>query len=91
MKQASQMKPLLAKCESMLSEGKSVEDILAFLRQNGCSRTDSIKVVMTLEGKTLRQAKEIVHFSKTWEDAREDTEAFHNSLADSLKEESEEQ
>ncbi len=83
------MKNLLVQCEAMLLEGKSIEHVLSFLRENGCSRIDSIKAVMALENKTLSQAKETIHFSKTWEDTREKAEAFHDSLIDALEKKSE--
>lgn len=82
------MKTLLVQCKAMLSEGKTIEDVLAFLREEGCSRVDSIKAVMVLEDKTLSQAKETVHYSKTWEDTRESAEVFHDSLLDALEQKS---
>ena len=76
------MEKLLAQCEAMLVEGCVIDDVISFLRKKGCSRINSIKAVMRLRGVTLAQAKEIVHSSKAWEDARENAEDLHDLFID---------
>lgn len=75
--------------QNMISEGRSVEEVLSRLRRDGHSRIESIKVLMTLQDCSLTEAKRAVHASDTWKNAREDAEAVHESLIEHLDDESE--
>jgi len=72
--------PLLAQCTQMLSDGCNVEAVLRFLKQNGASKVSSIKALADLKAIPLGEAKDIVHFSDTWNDTREHDEKIHDLL-----------
>lgn len=68
----------------LLSRGASTDDLLAKLREKGCSKIDSMKFLMQLKGLPLSEAKRAVHLSKAWESDRERDDAFHQALEDGL-------
>ena len=76
------MSPLVDRYRQMLSVGDSVENVLGQMRQDGTSRTGSIKLLMALTGQTLSDAKAVVHMSATWRDLRDDAERLHEHLED---------
>jgi ribosomal protein L7/L12 len=63
-----------------------IENFLFELRSHGAWQVESIKAVRNLAGVSLAEAKEIVHFSKTWADTREASEDLHESAYESLGE-----
>lgn len=69
---------------TMLSSGASTEEVLAKLRERGCSKIDSIRVLMQITNIPLGEAKRVVHLSKAWEQERETHDAFHKSLEDEI-------
>ena len=71
---------LLTTCKKMLVEGKPVEDVLGYLRTQGCSKTDSIIILTKAKGLSLTEAKRLVHFSNVWADVRDRDEEFHELL-----------
>jgi ribosomal protein L7/L12 len=54
------------------------------LRRRGAFQIESIKAVRKYAKVNLGQAKEIVHFSKTWADLRESSEALHEAAYQAL-------
>jgi 3-deoxy-D-manno-octulosonic-acid transferase len=50
------------------NDGTGTEAILKFLRKNGCGKIDSIKILRSVYGIGLSQAKEIVDSSEVWKD-----------------------
>ncbi len=70
--------------KEMLFQGQDTEAILAFLKDSGCSKIDSIKVIRNLKQISLGEAKDIVHFSRTWQDRSKEDEAFHDDLEKTL-------
>ena len=74
----SRQQALLARCKDMVAEEYDLEDVLAFLRQNGFSKAESIQAIMMLQNKPLREAQVQVHLSKTWKDTRERDEALQD-------------
>ena len=76
---------LLPEARIMLNAGATIEDILLFLRENGCFQIQSIKVVRRLLDVDLREAKDIVHSSEIWADSREDADRLHDSLIEVLE------
>jgi hypothetical protein len=72
---------LVERCRELGRQGRSQEEIMAFLRAAGCWKLDSIKAMQAVYGLTLSQAKEAVHLSKTWEDMREADNRLHQTLA----------
>lgn len=75
--------------EDMISEGRGVEEVLSRLRQDGYSRIESIKILVTLPDFSLAEAKRAVHTSNAWEEAREEAEHMHESLIKHLDDEAE--
>lgn len=70
--------------ENMISEGRSVEEVLSRLRRDGHSRIESIKILITLQDCSLAEAKRAVHTSDVWENAQENAETVHESLTEHL-------
>jgi ribosomal protein L7/L12 len=64
----------------MLEAGRTSEDVLKFLREAGCHKIDSIKILRRVLNISLGEAKQMVHFSSVWSDVRERDDAFHSSL-----------
>jgi ribosomal protein L7/L12 len=62
------------------------EAIVQFLRDNGLSRIDSIRVLSKIYGMRLGEAKELIHFSKAWQEERAATEKFWDELEKQLPE-----
>jgi hypothetical protein len=54
----------------MRARGKDKEAMLAYLRARGCSKVDSIRVIMAVLDLGLERAERAVHSSKTWADVR---------------------
>lgn len=69
---------------SRLERGDELESVLDFLREAGFSLIDTIKAVMSLKSYPLAQAKELVHFSDTWADTREEHEELHERIVRDL-------
>lgn len=64
----------------------SSEDALGYLRDAGMSIIQSMRVMMRVRGWSLAEAKQIVHNSDTWADQRAAHEEFHEQLARTLDE-----
>ena len=76
---------LIEQCQQLFTEGKGNEEIILFLRRRGCSKVQTIALIAKALNLGLTQAKEMVHTSNTWKDAREQDERFHDSLEKGLK------
>ena len=77
---------LVTESKKLKENGADLEKILTFLRNAGCSKIDSIVVLREALGTSLGDAKQLVHCSTTWRDARERDDAFHDRLIDALDE-----
>lgn len=75
-----QLKLLLEKSRQILVASDDFESVLQYLRQTGCTKVDSMRVIVELRDLTLDDAKRIVHFSKTWEDVRKRDEEWHDQM-----------
>jgi len=75
---------LISECRMMAAQGKNLEDIMHFLRAEGCSKVMSIAVLAKALEVGLGQAKEMVHTSQTWADVRERDDQFHASIPENL-------
>ena len=71
---------LIDECQELCAKGLSNEDIVKFLRAQGCSKVKSIAIIAKLLAVGLGEAKEIVHTSGTWADVRGRDDRFHASL-----------
>jgi hypothetical protein len=72
--------------ERLLNAGKDYDTVLAFLRDRGFSKLDSIKFLCETGKLPLIEAKEIVHNSVVWTDTFERDERLHESLMGSAAE-----
>jgi hypothetical protein len=75
---------LIAECKRRSEGGDDVEAIIGYLRASGCSKIDSIAVLVRTYGIGLAGAKKVVHFSPTWADTRVSDDNFHESIADAM-------
>lgn len=75
---------LVDRARKMLAQAESDERLLAFLRESGATKIDSIKIIRTVKGCSLREADDLVHYSSVWADRRESDEAAVDSFLDSV-------
>jgi hypothetical protein len=80
---ADEMIEKLARDNPVRSAG---EAMVQYLRDNGLSQIDSIRVLIKVYGLRLGEAKELVHFSKAWQEERAATEQFWDELEGQLPE-----
>jgi len=66
--------------ERLLQSGADHEIVLAFLRERGFNKLDSIKALVGISGISLGDAKNVVHNSRAWQDVFTRDEEFHASL-----------
>jgi hypothetical protein len=69
----------------MQARGAPSEEILAYLRSNGASILESMRILKNVLGLSLAEAKQIVHFSETWSDMRDEHDRIHDVLEDVVK------
>ena len=74
------MTTIVEECRVLLSSGTTMEDVLSTLRKRGLSKVQSIKVVVAVTGLGPNEAKELVHFSQAWQDARAAGELLHEEI-----------
>jgi 3-deoxy-D-manno-octulosonic-acid transferase len=67
-------------------DGADTETILCFLREKGCGKIDSIKILRSVYGLGLADAKGIVDSSKIWQDHLGSDAALHERLWRELEE-----
>jgi ribosomal protein L7/L12 len=72
--------------KAMLHAGSGYEAALQYLRDRNYDQIDSIKVIRSAEGLTLKEAKELIHYSRTWEDRRVAAEAIHKAAFEAFDE-----
>jgi ribosomal protein L7/L12 len=70
---------LISESKRRSESGEDMEAIIGYLRASGCSKIESIAVLMGTYSIGLAKAKEIVHFSPTWDDAKASDEKFHET------------
>ncbi len=61
-------------------ESKDYNVVLLYLRKNGFSKLESIKVMRELCEFPLDEAKRLTNLSDVWEDTLEETIQFHETL-----------
>lgn len=71
---------LIEAAKGLLDRDADREGVLRFLRAKGCSKVDSISILIELAGVSLAEAKRVVHFSDAWRDVRENDEALHELM-----------
>jgi ribosomal protein L7/L12 len=83
------MDQIIKEARSLSDQGKSTEEIIAFLKERGLSKVWSTKVLSEACGLDLRSAKEAVHFSSAWAEVRKAHEAFQDQLIENVSKVSE--
>jgi ribosomal protein L7/L12 len=76
----TQHRTLVDDCQQLLEKGQNHEEIIRFLRDQGCSKVRSIGILAELLRVGLGEAKRIVHESRAWADVRERDELLHATL-----------
>ena len=71
---------LMRTARKLVADGNDVESVLTLFRQGGCSKVESIRALMDVKAISLREAKEIVHLSRTWRDTLQADDRFHEKL-----------
>lgn len=74
----------ISECRRRSENGESLEGVLVFLRASGCSKIDSMAVIIKVYDMALPQAKEIVHLSRAWSDIRLSDDRFHEAIEDAI-------
>ncbi len=70
----------VAECQQQIAAGRTREQIVAFLLEQGCSKLNSIAVIASAFEIGLAEAKKLVHLSEAWSDVRERDDRFHAAL-----------
>lgn len=73
-------------CRAHLARGITDEDLMTFLRAEGCSKIDSIAVLREVLNISVAEGKALVHLSRAWADVRERDNAFHEALINAADE-----
>jgi ribosomal protein L7/L12 len=69
-----------SRARKLLEAGENYDVVLAFLRAEGVTKLDSIKLFCEVAGLSLLDAKRLVHNSDVWTDSFQRDENFHASL-----------
>jgi ribosomal protein L7/L12 len=77
---------LINECTKLKESDVGVEDMMSYLRNEGCNKIDTMVVLLEVLGINLGEAKHLVHLSSTWRDVKERDDAFHDKLIDALAE-----
>ena len=70
------------RAREMHAHGAPNEEILRYLRANGASILESMRVFKNVLGLSLGEAKQTVHFSDTRSDMRDEHNRMHDVLND---------
>src|SRR3954467_9430568 len=76
---------LLRSARQMQLRGRSVEEILVSLRDEGASAMESIKAMRELLGISLGAAKDLVHHSHAWSELQGLHEAVHDKAVEAVE------
>jgi hypothetical protein len=74
----------LEKGRKSQEEGASAEDLLRLFRQQGASMLESVKLTRKLNSISLKEAQDLVLFSETWADHKENHERLQEAFAEAL-------
>lgn len=84
MKEQQQHAELVEGARRIVSNAEGDVRLLAYLRENGATKIDSIKIVQTVKSLSLKDADDLVHYSSVWADRRESDEAALDAFLDSV-------
>jgi len=76
---------LISECKRRSADGADMESIIRFLRMSGCSKIETIAVLLKTFDIDPAAAKKVVHFSPTWDDTRASDEKFHEMAVDATR------
>ena len=79
---------IIEECRRRFAAGETSESIVAYLRQIGLSKVESMKAFMILNRASAEEAKRLVHFSPTWAARYQQDEKFHDHLEKLVRDES---
>ena len=71
---------------TLRARGETLDSILSSLRERSATELESIKVLCSLEGLTLGQAKDAVHNSDAWADRRPMNQRLQQAAVQVLRE-----
>lgn len=72
---------LTDRSRAMIVAGNGTEEeLIAYLRAEGCGKIDSIAVLREVLNIDLGEAKRLVHCSPTWADTQQRDDEFHDRL-----------
>jgi hypothetical protein len=69
----------------MKQQGSPDEELLRVFREQGASMMESVKLIRQLKAASLGEAQDIVHFSATWADRKEDQERLAGDFSEALE------
>ena len=77
---------LIDRCRVMIVAGNgSADELIAYLRAEGCHKIESIAVLREALNLNLGDAKRLVHCSPTWADVRERDDELHDQLFETAR------
>jgi ribosomal protein L7/L12 len=77
---------LIGECTKLKETGVDLENIISYLRSEGCWKIDTIAILREVLDISLGDAKSLVHYSSAWRDVREQDDAFHDQIIQDLVE-----
>jgi hypothetical protein len=77
---------LIGECTKLKETGVDLENIISYLRSEGCWKIDTIAILREVLEISLGDAKSLVHCSSVWRDLREQDDAFHDQVIQALVE-----
>ncbi|MDR1191386.1 MAG: hypothetical protein LBK60_06965 [Verrucomicrobiales bacterium] len=75
---------LINACQRQKVIGMTDDRVVAFLREQGCSKVESIAIISRAFVIGLNEAKELIHSSEGWADVLERDTQFHQTLENTL-------
>ncbi len=69
---------------AMMANQASIEEVLAFLRDRGCSKLDSVWALEDFAAMSHLDAKRAVHESRAWADRKASDDALHEQVEEDL-------
>lgn len=76
---------ILSKYKVLIEQGMSLSDVILYLKREGLSITESIKMVRILYKLPLGEAKQVVSNHRVWETTLRNNEPLHEELVNIVK------
>jgi len=81
----NQVERLIRPSRQMLQDGKSLDDVLEYLKAESKSKMVSILVISKIMDSSVGDAKLLVHKSKAWKDVKQRDEEIHEKLISEIE------